>query len=98
MPTKVRGGGEFKSPSLRNIAVTAPYMHDGRFNTLAEVIEHYNSGIQDHPQLANQLQQNGQPERLNLTQQEKDALVAFLETLTDVTFLNDPKFSDPFEE
>lgn len=92
------GGGEFKSPSLRNIAVRAPYMHDGRFDTLEEVIEHYNSGIQDHPQLANQLQQNGQPERLNLSQQEKDALVAFLETLTDQIFLTDPKFSDPFDD
>lgn len=92
------GGGQFKSPSLRNIAVRAPYMHDGRFNTLEEVIEHYNSGIQDHPQLANQLQQNGQPERLNLSQEEKDALVAFLETLTDQVFLTDPKFSDPFED
>lgn len=92
------GGGQFKSPSLRNIAVRAPYMHDGRFNTLEEVIEHYNSGIQDHPQLANQLRQNGQPERLNLTQEEKDALVAFLETLTDQVFLTDPKFSDPFDD
>lgn len=92
------GDGEFKSPSLRNIAVRAPYMHDGRFNTLEEVIEHYNSGIQDHPELANQLQQNGQPERLNLTQQEKDALVAFLETLTDQVFLTDPKFSNPFDD
>ena len=92
------GGGEFKAPSLRNIAVTGPYMHDGRFETLAEVVEHYNSGIQDHPNLANQLQQNNQPEQLNLTQQEKDALVAFLETLTDETFLADPKFSDPFPE
>ncbi|MCB2106177.1 MAG: c-type cytochrome [Rhodobacteraceae bacterium] len=92
------GGGRFKAPSLRNIAVRAPYMHDGRFATLAEVIEFYNSGVQDHPQLANQLEQNnGQPRRLNLTQQEKDALVAFLNTLTDNVFINDPKFSDPFE-
>ncbi len=92
------GGGRFKSPSLRNIAVTAPYMHDGRFGTLEEVVEHYNSGIQDHPQLANQLQQNGQPEQLNLSQAEMNALVAFMETLTDESFLTDPKFSDPFED
>lgn len=92
------GGGRFKSPSLRNIAVTAPYMHDGRFGTLEEVVEHYNSGIQDHPQLANQLQQNGQPEQLNLSQAEKDGLIAFMETLTDETFLTDPKFSDPFDD
>lgn len=92
------GGGRFKSPSLRNIAVTGPYMHDGRFDTLEEVVEHYNSGIQDHPQLANQLQQNGQPEQLNLSQAEMNALVAFMETLTDESFLTDPKFSDPFED
>lgn len=92
------GGGEFKAPSLRNIAVTGPYMHDGRFETLEEVVEHYNSGIQPHPSLANQLEDNGQPERLNLTDAEKAALVAFMETLTDETFLTDPKFSDPFED
>lgn len=73
-------------------------MHDGRFNTLEEVVEHYNSGLADHPQLANQLQQNGQPEQLNLSQAEKDALVAFLETLTDESFLTDPKYSDPFDD
>lgn len=92
------GRGEFKAPSLRNIAVRAHFMHDGRFDSLEEVIEHYNSGLQDHPNLANQLQDDGEPEQLNLTQDEKDALVAFLNTLTDETFLTDPKFSDPFAD
>jgi cytochrome c peroxidase len=95
------GNGAFKAPSLRNIAVRAPYMHDGRFSTLEEVIEFYNSGIQDHPNLSPRLRQggpNGEPRRMNLTAAEKAALLAFLNTLTDDTFLNDTRFSDPFNK
>lgn len=91
--------GKFKSPSLRNIGVTAPYMHDGRFATLSEVVEHYNSGVQAHPNLDPRLRGgpgNPQPRRLNLNDQEKQALVAFLNTLTDEAFLTEEKFSDPF--
>ena len=89
--------GLFKVPSLRNVGVGAPYMHDGRFSSLAEVVEHYNSGVQNHQNLDQGLRgQNGQPRRLNLNQNEKDGLVAFLETLTDQNFLTDPKFSNPF--
>lgn len=89
--------GAFKVPSLKNIALTAPYMHDGRFKTLEEVVEHYNSGIQDHPNLGNALKdENGQPIRLNFTAQEKTDLVNFLKTLTDDQITNDVKFSDPF--
>lgn len=101
--------GRFKVPSLRNIELTAPYMHDGRFATLEEVVEFYDSGVVDNPNLPNQLRDNGPrprpgqpppapgpPRRLNLSQQEKDALVAFLKTLTDPAVTNDPKFSDPF--
>lgn len=88
--------GKFKTGSLRNIELTAPYMHDGRFNSLAEVVEHYNSGIENSPNLDNRLRENGQPIRMNLSQQEKDALVAFMNTLTDQNFISDPKFSDPF--
>ncbi len=98
-----RDDGKFKSPSLRNIGVTGPYMHDGRFATLAEVVEHYNSGVQAHPNLDPRLRaggpggpMNNQPRRLNLTEEEKQALVAFLETLTDEVLLTDEKFSDPF--
>lgn len=90
------GNAEFKSPSLRNIAVSAPYMHDGRFETLEEVIDFYDSGVQDHPQLSNRLSTNGQPDRMNLTDAQKAALVAFLGTLTDEEFLVAPKFGDPF--
>ncbi len=94
--------GEFKIPSLRNIALTAPYMHDGRFNTLEEVVEHYNSGIKNHPQLSwhfrdfDQDTQTAHPRRLNLTDLEKEALVAFLKTLSGESFRTDEKFSDPF--
>lgn len=89
--------GKFKVPSLRNIALTAPYMHDGRFATLAEVVEFYNSQVQAHPNLDQRLRRpNGQPRRLNLSQAEAEALVAFLETLTDQNFTTDIRFSNPF--
>jgi cytochrome c peroxidase len=83
--------GQFKSPSLRNVAVTGPYMHDGRFATLSDVIDHYSSGGKKHPNKDVRIQP------LNLTASEKAALLAFLDTLTDPTFLSDPKFSDPFQ-
>jgi cytochrome c peroxidase len=96
--------GVFKIPSLRNIALTAPYMHDGRFQTLAQVVEHYNSGIQANPNLDARLTQgafdgtnNTAPVRMNMTAQQKSDLVAFLNTLTDNDFITDPKFSDPFK-
>ena len=92
------GNGKFKIPSLRNVELTAPYMHDGRFKTLEEVVEHYNSGIANHPQLDRNLKINGQPRRLNLNEQDKKALVAFLKTLTDETLVKDVKFSDPFQQ
>jgi cytochrome c peroxidase len=89
--------GLFKSSSLRNAAVTAPYMHDGRFATLAEVVDHYDSGVKAHPNLDPRLRgPGGLPRRLNLTGEEKAALVAFLGTLTDDALLTDPRFGDPF--
>lgn len=93
------GNGRFKPPSLRNIGVTGPYMHDGRFSTLAEVVEFYNSGVQNNPNLDNRLRgNNGQPIRLNLSDADKAALVAFLETLDDDTLISDERYSDPFEK
>lgn len=90
--------GTFKVPSLKNIAVTAPYMHDGRFTTLEEVVEHYNSGIQNHPNLGNALKgPDNKPIRLNLTAQQKTDLVNFLKTLTDEDIMKDVKFSTPFK-
>jgi cytochrome c peroxidase len=89
--------GNFKVGSLKNIELTAPYMHDGRFANLEQVVEHYNSGIQPHPNLAPQLKNpDGSPRRLNLTANEKAAMVAFLKTLTDRTITADVKFSNPF--
>jgi cytochrome c peroxidase len=91
-------GGQFRAASLRNVAVTAPYMHDGRFQTLREVINHYSEGAVDgplaDPRLRGMLLTN--PVTLHLSESDKDALEAFLNTLTDTEFLSDPKFSDPF--
>ena len=90
--------GLFKAPQLRNIELTAPYMHDGRFKTLEEVIEHYNSGLKNNPSLAPELRNpsTGEPVRMKLSSYEKEALVAFLKTLTDPYFVEDPRFEDPF--
>jgi cytochrome c peroxidase len=96
----VADNGRFKVPMLRNVELTSPYMHDGRFNTLEEVVEHYNSGLQPHPNIEDRLtvenQIGGTPYQLNLTEYQKSALVAFLKTLTDHVLLDDPRFSDPF--
>lgn len=89
----------FKSPSLKNVALSGAFMHDGRFSTLEQVVEHYNSGIQAGPALDNRLRgggAGGAPQRLNLPEADKAALVAFLRTLTDTALLSDPKFSTPF--
>ncbi|MCT4623521.1 MAG: c-type cytochrome, partial [Schleiferiaceae bacterium] len=91
--------GLFKTPSLRNVAARPPYMHDGRFATLEEVVEHYNSGVQMSPNLHPALidpNNNTQPKRLNLSEADKAALVAFLRTLDDNAMMTDEKFSDPF--
>lgn len=90
--------GEFKVPSLRNIALTGPYMHDGRFETLEEVIEHYNSGVLNNPNLDNRLTQGNNVRRLNLSDTDKQALVDFLNTFTDNEFINDEKYASPFIE
>jgi cytochrome c peroxidase len=80
--------GKFKTPSLRNVALTAPYMHDGRFNTLEEVVEHYSSGVRRSATLDPNLAKH--PEAgIQLTAQEKADLVAFLKTLTDESFTGD---------
>ncbi|SRR6056297_2164231 len=87
--------GRFKSPSLRNVEVTGPYMHDGRFVTIHQVIEHYNWSVKPHPNLGGSLRLASK-EGLALREPEKNALAAFLFTLTDHELLRDPKFSDPF--
>jgi len=91
------GQGKFKTTTLRNIAVRGRFMHDGRFTTLAEVVDFYDQGVQNHPALDSILQDSeGMPIRLNMTQVEKDALLAFFDTLTDTTLLTSPLFSSPF--
>ncbi len=92
------GDGRFKVPSLRNVAVREGYMHDGRFATLEEVIDFYSTDVQDNPDLSVGLLLGGQPIQFNFTPIEKAALIAFLGTLTDETFLGSDLFSDPFVE
>ncbi len=84
--------GKFRAPSLRNVALTAPYMHDGSIATLAEVVDHYVSGGRAH----GSANRDPRMHPLALTAQNKADLVAFLETLTDAEVLTDPRFSDPW--
>src|SRR5262245_31144988 len=95
--------GMFKVPSLRNIALTAPYMHDGRFKTLEEVLDHYDSGIKNSSTLSpliveadNRGAAASGRISLHLTAGEKTAIIAFLHTLTDQDFVTAERFSDPF--
>jgi len=89
--------GLFKVPMLRNVELTAPYMHDGRFATLEDVVEHYSSGIKNHPNLHDNLKENGEAKQMNFTSEEKQALVAFLKTLTDRESLASSRYADPFK-
>ncbi|MEZ4987175.1 MAG: hypothetical protein R2795_19395 [Saprospiraceae bacterium] len=84
--------GKFRTPSLRNIALTAPYMHDGRFQTLEQVLDHYASGGHGVEN------ENVNIIPFDLSPEEKQAIIAFLHTLTDTTFVNNPAFSNPFFE
>ncbi len=81
----------FKVPTLRNIELTAPYMHDGRFNTLEEVIDHYSEEV-----VENEWSVFIPPGGFAFNDIEKEALLVFLETLTDDTFISNPRWSDPF--
>ena len=87
---KYYDNGRFRVPSLRNVALTAPYMHDGRFATLDEVIDHYNQG--------GHYSENVDPKirKLHLSDLDKQALKAFLKTLTDSNFVNNQEFNNPF--
>jgi cytochrome c peroxidase len=88
------GNGQFKTPSLRNLAVRGHFMHDGRFSTIEEVVEFYNSEVQDTPNLDESLRN---PVQLGLSPEQVQQLVAFLNTLTDNVFLTSDLFSNPFE-
>ena len=83
--------GKFRVPSLRNVALTQPYMHDGRFSTLDDVLLHYTSGIQHSATLDPIFNEN-----ISLNASERAAIVAFLQTLTDHSFIQNEKFSNPF--
>lgn len=82
--------GKFKVPSLRNIQLSPPYMHDGRFESIDEVLDHYIAAQNHHPKA-----DAGLPQNLKLTPNERADLKNFLETLTDESFISNPLFSDP---
>lgn len=92
--------GRFKVSTLRNIQLTAPYMHDGRFQTLEQVVEHYSTGIKMHrnlsPRFVDTVGNTLVAHKFNWTATQKSNLVAFLKTLTDSTILTESKWSDPF--
>jgi len=99
--------GLFKIPTLRNIELTAPYMHDGRFRKLKDVLEHYRRGVKPHPNLDRRLgggdgraggpgRGRSGPRGLSMTVKQRNALLAFLKTLTDDELIEDPRFSDPW--
>jgi cytochrome c peroxidase len=86
--------GKFRSPSLRNLAFTAPYMHDGRFETLEAVINHYSEGLNNSPTV-DPLMKKVADGGVQLTPNEKADLKAFLLSLSDVEFTNNPEYSQP---
>ena len=97
-----RDMGRFKAPSLRNVAVTAPYMHDGSVATLRDVVANYERGgrlIETGRNAGDGRLSPFKSEFVNgfdLSDTERDDLIAFLESLTDQTVLADPRFSNPF--
>jgi cytochrome c peroxidase len=87
--------GKFKVPSIRNLVFTAPYMHDGRFKTLEEVLDFYSEGVRYSASIDPKMEfvhQGG----ARLTKDEKRKILAFLLTMSDSVFVSDPEFSNPF--
>lgn len=82
--------GKFKVPGLRNAEITFPYMHDGRFKTLEEVIDHYRNGIKPSATLDPVLNSG-----ISISDEEKASIIAFIKTLTDREFIHDPRFAQP---
>ncbi|MCS6930019.1 MAG: cytochrome C peroxidase [Saprospiraceae bacterium] len=96
--------GKFRTPTLRNIALTAPYMHDGRFQTLEDVLDHYSSHGKNSPNKDPLIDQIGflipgsnPPKYTGLTPYQKRAIIKFLHTLTDTAFINNPDIQNPFK-
>ena len=90
--------GLFRVPTLRNVEFTAPYMHDGRFETLEEVLDHYICGIQQSPTLDVLVTNHCDPEDpiFFISETDKQDIIAFLKTLSDTTFFNNPEYQSPF--
>jgi cytochrome c peroxidase len=89
--------GVFKIPDLHNVALTAPYMHDGHFKTLEEVLNHYSKGINQNANLDERLKNsNGTPKKLDINEADKKAIIAFLKALTDNQTITEPAYSNPF--
>jgi cytochrome c peroxidase len=92
---RLADNGKFRIPSMRNVELTAPYMHDGRFDTLEEVLDFYSDGMNlDSPNL--HLSIAGHSQQLQLTNQQKTDIIEFLKTLTDNTYLSNAEYGDPF--
>ena len=91
-----KDAGRFKIPSLRNLKFTAPYMHDGRFATIREVIDFYSEGVINQPTIDNKMA-HASTGGMAFTETEKMQILAFLQTLNDSVFVSDPRFSNPFE-
>jgi cytochrome c peroxidase len=90
--------GKFRAPTLRNAEYTAPYMHDGRFETLREVLDHYSEGlVGDSPNLDTTLRQHYLNGR-RLSDDDKNDIIAFIKSLSDPSFIDNPDFSDPFAQ
>jgi cytochrome c peroxidase len=90
--------GTFKVPNLRNVAITGPYMHDGRYKTLDDVLEHYSRNIRNSKNLDTMFKDNtGNVKHFNISARDKKAMVAFMQTFTDHSTATDPKFSNPFK-
>jgi cytochrome c peroxidase len=90
------GNGRFKVPTLRDVALRGRFMHDGRFTSLEQVIDFYSTGIQFSTSLDSRLVVDGHARQFNFTQEEKDALIAFLNTLTDESVATNSLFTNPF--
>lgn len=87
--------GKFRTPTLRNVALRSTFMHDGRFTSLHEVVQFYNQGVQRQPLLDPLMVKANQEVQLHLSDAEEADLVAFLQTLTDTSFIQNPQWSRP---
>ena len=95
--SKATDNGKFIVPSLRNLAFTSPYMHDGRFKTLEEVINFYSEGVKPCANIDSKMEYAHQG-GVKLTAEDKKKVIAFLMTLSDSAFISDKQFSNPFTD